>query len=63
MDQRLYIVVKNDENQHSIWACDLPVPAGWIVLGNPATQETCLEYIRVNWTDMTPASTRRTLGA
>jgi MbtH protein len=58
-DVTTYIVVKNDEEQYSIWAAERPVPAGWQPLGVSGTKAVCLEYIRTHWTDMTPASLRR----
>jgi len=58
MDQPQYIVVKNHEGQFSIWAAGRPVPAGWEAQGVTGSKDECLEYIRVNWTDMTPASLR-----
>ena len=58
MDQERYHVVRNHEGQYSIWAADRAVPAGWFVVGVPAIKEQCLEYIRVNWTDMAPAGLR-----
>jgi MbtH protein len=54
-----YVVVKNDEDQYSIWAADRSVPAGWTPQPMTGPKEACLEYIRTHWTDMTPASLRR----
>jgi MbtH protein len=59
MKETMYVVVKNHEDQYSIWDADQPVPAGWNVEGAPASKETCLEYIRERWVDMTPASLRK----
>ena len=58
MDQSAFVVVKNQEGQYSIWAADLPVPAGWVSGGKSGTKEECLDYIREVWTDMAPASLR-----
>ena len=58
MDQAMFVVVKNHEDQYSIWAADRPLPGGWHVGGVQGTKEACLEYIRTHWTDMTPASLR-----
>ncbi|GLW12939.1 protein mbtH [Microtetraspora sp. NBRC 13810] len=51
-----YLVVVNDEAQHSIWPVDLPVPAGWRGVHGPAPRARCLEYVEAHWTDMRPAS-------
>jgi MbtH protein len=58
MDQSAFVVVRNREGQHSIWAADLPIPAGWVSGGKSGTREECLDYIREVWTDMAPASLR-----
>ncbi|MET8141699.1 MbtH family protein [Sphaerisporangium sp. NPDC005288] len=51
-----YLVLVNDENQHSLWPSFIEVPAGWTnVFGENGRQE-CLDYIEANWTDMRPAS-------
>ena len=33
MDQTDYVVVRNDEEQYSIWPADREPPAGWFVVG------------------------------
>ena len=60
-DHELYYVVRNDEEQYSIWRTDKPVPAGWLLIGEPAVKAKCLEQIEVLWTDMRPASLRRAM--
>ncbi|MFC7386579.1 MbtH family protein [Sphaerisporangium rhizosphaerae] len=51
-----YLVLVNDENQHSLWPSFIEVPTGWTnVFGENGRQE-CLDYIEANWTDMRPAS-------
>jgi MbtH protein len=59
----LYFVVRNHEEQYSIWRDGRPVPAGWEVVGTPAPKAQCLERIGELWTDMRPASLRRLMGA
>jgi MbtH protein len=55
----IYTVVKNSEEQYSIWIADRPVPAGWKPQEMQGTKEQCLAYIGKYWTDMTPASLRQ----
>jgi MbtH protein len=55
----LYFVVRNDEEQYSIWRSDKALPAGWERVGDAATKKDCLERINALWTDMRPASLRR----
>jgi len=51
-----YLVLVNDEGQHSLWPADIDVPAGWRVVVGPDGRAQCLAYIEANWTDMRPAS-------
>lgn len=59
-DATIYLVVLNAEEQYSIWPADLAVPAGWRADGTKGDKATCLAHIKTVWTDMTPASLRRT---
>jgi MbtH protein len=54
-----YFVVRNFEEQYSIWRSDKVVPAGWEVVGSPMAKDDCLKAIETLWTDMRPASLRR----
>ena len=58
-DNRIYRVVRNDEEQYSIWPADRPVPAGWHEVGREGTKAECLAYIEEVWTDIRPLSARR----
>ncbi|WP_431934288.1 MbtH family protein [Nonomuraea jabiensis] len=51
-----YLVLVNDENQHSLWPVFADVPDGWTVAHQEDSREACLEYIEKNWTDMRPLS-------
>lgn len=59
MGEILYLVVKNAEEQHSIWPAVRSMPAGWTAVGGPLPKDECLRYIKENWTDITPLSLRR----
>ncbi|MBW6433300.1 MbtH family NRPS accessory protein [Actinoplanes hulinensis] len=52
-------VVRNDEEQYSIWWNDRDLPAGWTAEGFTGSQDECLAHIETVWTDMRPASLRR----
>lgn len=60
-DDRLYVVVRNHEEQYSIWRADKQVPAGWEVQGEAAPKQACLDWISEVWVDMRPASLRRAM--
>ena len=58
-DPTPYLVVVNHEEQYSIWAADLPIPAGWTAVGPKGDKAACLAYIKEVWTDMRPLSLRK----
>ena len=51
-----YMVLVNDEGQHSLWPAFVAVPDGWRVAHDRDTRDACLAYIEENWTDMRPRS-------
>ncbi|MGW2046482.1 MbtH family protein [Streptomyces sp. NPDC001858] len=51
-----YLVLVNDEGQHSLWPAFALVPAGWAVAHDKDTRQACLDYINENWVDMRPKS-------
>jgi MbtH protein len=51
-----YVVLVNDEGQHSLWPATADVPAGWTVAHPEDTRAACVEYVDEHWTDMRPAS-------
>ena len=57
--QEMFYVVKNSEEQYSIWPSYKEIPKGWEAIGNPGIKSECLAYIEKNWTDMRPLSLRK----
>lgn len=51
-----FIVLVNDENQHSLWPTFREIPAGWQAIGPRGKRKECLDWIDANWTDMRPKS-------
>lgn len=51
-----FLVLVNDENQHSLWPEFAEVPAGWKRVFGPEQRQSCLDYVEQHWTDMRPAS-------
>lgn len=51
-----YLVLVNEENQHSLWPSFVDVPAGWSVTHGPDGRQACLDHIETQWTDMRPKS-------
>lgn len=51
-----FLVLVNEEGQHSLWPSFVTVPAGWTAVHGEATRAECLDYVERNWTDMRPKS-------
>jgi MbtH protein len=54
-----YLVVRNDEEQYSIWDAATEPPAGWYPVGFSGTRAECLAHIEQVWTDTRPRRVRR----
>ncbi|MFD5427798.1 MbtH family protein [Streptomyces sp. NPDC127084] len=52
----VYLVLVNDEGQHSLWPSFAEVPEGWTVALHETDRQQALDYINTNWTDMRPKS-------
>lgn len=52
----VFLVLVNDENQHSLWPEFAAVPDGWRTVHGPAGRADSLAYVERNWTDMRPRS-------
>jgi uncharacterized protein YbdZ (MbtH family) len=59
-DNQAYLVLVNDEGQHSLWPHFAEVPAGWQAAFGPQPRQACLEYVEKTWTDLRPRSLRGT---
>jgi MbtH protein len=55
-EQGEYLVLINDEGQHSLWPSFREIPAGWRAVGPRGRRAECLSWIEANWTDMRPRS-------
>jgi MbtH protein len=56
-----FLVLVNDEEQHSLWPVFADIPSGWTaVFGDPdgASRDDALRYVEENWTDLRPRSLR-----
>ncbi|ANS69250.1 hypothetical protein SLINC_7026 [Streptomyces lincolnensis] len=51
-----FLVLVNDEGQHSLWPSFAEVPGGWTTVFHENTRAACLEYIEAHWTDLRPLS-------
>jgi MbtH protein len=62
MDMPQYVVVRNDEDQYSIWPAGRELPAGWYDVGFSGAKDDCLSHVDSVWTDMRPRSVREAAG-
>ncbi|MEU2563018.1 MbtH family protein [Streptomyces longispororuber] len=58
-----FLVLVNDEGQHSLWPSFAEVPGGWTVAFGEDSRDACLEYVESHWTDLRPASLVASMGA
>jgi len=61
IDGDLFIALINDEEQYSIWPAKKDIPAGWKAVDFSGSKTEVSAYIDKHWTDMRPASLRRTM--
>jgi MbtH protein len=54
--QGSFLVLVNDEGQHSLWPAFIAIPAGWRRISGPEERQECLNYIESHWSDMRPRS-------
>jgi MbtH protein len=57
-DDARYLVVRNDEEQYSIWPADRSIPAGWHETGFAGPRTACLSHVDEVWTDIRPKRVR-----
>lgn len=56
-----FLVLRNEEGQHSLWPVFADVPDGWTVAHPEDSRQACLDYIEANWTDLRPLSLQRAM--
>jgi len=54
-----FLVVRNHEEQYSIWPVGKDIPLGWVDCGFNGDKQACLKHIESVWTDMRPLSLRK----
>lgn len=56
-----FLVLINDEKQHSLWPISIDVPGGWQIAFGPDTRQVCLDHVEAHWTDMRPNSLKQAM--
>ncbi|SBV04579.1 MbtH protein [Streptomyces sp. Ncost-T6T-1] len=59
----VYLVLVNEEGQHSLWPSFIDAPAGWTIVKSEDSRQACLDFINENWTDMRPKSLAEAMAA
>jgi MbtH protein len=54
----IHVVVRNQEDRHSIWPTDRDLPVGWERTGFVGDRNACLAEISRVWVDIRPLSVR-----
>jgi MbtH protein len=54
-----YLVLVNDEDQHSLWPSFVTVPDGWTAIFGEDTRDACLTFVEDHWRDLRPKSLRQ----
>jgi MbtH protein len=62
MPEDVFVVVRNAEQQYSVWFADREIPPGWQPGGFRGTRAECLTWIGEEWQDLRPLSLRNALG-
>jgi len=62
-DDARFEVLRNDEDQYSLWPEGMDVPAGWHQVGFAGTRDECSDHVDQVWTDMRPRSLREQMDA
>jgi MbtH protein len=50
----LFLVLRNDAGQYSLWPDFCPVPAGWQVELDARGRQECLDHIAAHWRALDP---------
>ncbi|QLL07806.1 MbtH family protein [Mycobacterium vicinigordonae] len=58
-----FLVLINEQEQHSLWPAFADVPSGWRVVHGEAPRAECLHYVEQSWPDIRPISLRERLAA
>lgn len=52
--QGQFYILRNDQQQYSLWLAHCDLPAGWTVVCPPQSAEACNAWLAANWSTLTP---------
>ncbi|MFD3794958.1 MbtH family protein [Streptomyces californicus] len=62
-EEGIFLVLRNDEDQRSLWPHNFSLPTGWRITHGPDSRPACLDHIEQTWTDIRPRSLATALDA
>jgi MbtH protein len=62
-EEGTFYVLRNGEEQHSLWPAFVDVPEGWQIVFGESTRADCLAFVEENWADIRPKSLRDAMAA
>ncbi|BAT34223.1 MbtH family protein [Escherichia albertii] len=54
--QGAFYILRNAQGQFSLWPQSCVLPAGWEVVCEPQSQESCQQWLEAHWRTLTPAN-------
>jgi MbtH protein len=48
-----FVVLRNEEGQHSLWPTFADPPSGWEIVHAEDSRAACLAYVEANWRSLT----------
>jgi MbtH protein len=57
-----FLVLVNEEGQHSLWPSFAEVPSGWQQVYGESDRQSCLDYVETHWPDLRPRSVAERVG-
>ena len=58
-EEGTFLVLVNEEGQHSLWPAFAEVAGGWTRAHGPDSRRACLDYVQAAWVDLRPAGLAR----
>ncbi|HAT3633461.1 TPA: MbtH family NRPS accessory protein [Raoultella ornithinolytica] len=53
--QGQFYILRNEQQQYSLWPHHCALPQGWVVECPPQSLEACNGWLAANWSTLTPA--------
>lgn len=54
--QGVFYILRNAQGQFSLWPQQCALSAGWDIVCQPQSQESCQQWLEAHWRTLTPAN-------